>query len=79
MKITFLTQKDLDDEYSHECHSVLVDDKEMMFQREYIEPEDATFCRDLSSPFKCKKIILKVIEAIKCGEEVEFEEKTEGY
>lgn len=73
MKITFKNEISGDSYETYECHSVLVDGKEMLSHYEGIEPEDARFYRCLTSPFGCEAIIKKVIEAVKRGEEVEIE------
>ncbi len=74
MKITFLTERKSDDDYYGEKHSILVNEKAFISQRESMEPEDVLFCRDLSSPHQIKPVFLKIIEAIKNGETIEFEE-----
>ena len=73
MKITFklFREKDL---WGFRKHVVLVDDVIMMSQSEMMEREDVVFHRDLSSPFDCKRLIEVVIEKVKLGEEIEFEE-----
>lgn len=72
MKIKFLTEKEKRDGEDQECHSIVVDNKTIMRQAEWICPEDVQFNRDLCSPHDCKELIEMVIEAVKKGEEVEI-------
>ncbi len=73
MKITFKRVVGDSDEPS-ESHYVLADGKTMISAHEGIEPEDVQFCRDLSSPFDCRNLIELVIEKVKAGEEIVFED-----
>lgn len=74
MKIIFKTVKGNSDYEARDSHIVLADGKEMMSAHEGMEPEDVTFYRDLQSPFQCKKLIELVIEKVKAGEEIVFED-----
>jgi hypothetical protein len=74
MKITFKTVKGNSKYEPRDSHIVLADGKEMMSAHEGMEPEDVTFYRDLQSPFMCKKLIELVIEKVKSGEEIVFED-----
>lgn len=73
MKITFKVVKSESRYEPSDCHIILADGKEMMSASEGMEPEDVQFCRDLHSPFECKKLIELVIEKVKSGEEIVFE------
>ena len=73
MLITFKTIKSNSEYEPRDCHKVLADGVEMMSACEGMEPEDVTFYRDLHSPFECEKLIKLVIEKVKAGEEITFQ------
>jgi hypothetical protein len=76
MKITFKIVKGNSDYKPRDSHIVLADGVKFMSAHEGMEPEDVTFYRDLQSPFECKKLIQAIIEKVKNGEEITFEDIT---
>ena len=76
MEIVFRTIT-RDNQYEpRDSHEILADGVKMMSAHEGLEPEDVLFCRDLHSPFECKKLIELVIEKTKAGEEITFKSET---
>ncbi len=85
MDIKFITIDRGNDYEPCDAHYIVVDNKVLMRASEGLEPEDASFGRDLHSPFECAALLKLVHTAGIAGQDLNIiyetmtEEEAEKY